>query len=355
MRALDHPKVLRAAGWPLLVAQRLHAVPRRFQSSLPGLSPARLRARVDLPVGGTPDVWLFTGCVMDAWMTDVHRAAATVLRATGATVARPIPGAACCGALHEHAGLASDRAPTRRAGDGHDAGRRADRRRLRRLWRRDEGVRRAARHTGAPRVLGPGARHRRARRGTRCAADSAHRASAWSSRIRATCGMCSAATPPVRTLLGAAYDLAETDDDGLCCGAGGAYAVLEPALALEIRARKVDGAAPGRRRLHGRREREPRVHDASHRRRADRRPPDRALAAALERGDPIAVTAHYDTLIERLQSIEEDLGDLAYARLRELASDPDGDGAARAKTEERKLLAARRRDREVDRVAAFAQ
>jgi len=47
-------------------------------------------------------------------------------------------------------------------------------------------------------------------------------------------------------------------------------------------------------------------------------------------------------LIERLQSIEEELGDLAYERLRELASDPDGDGAARAKVEERKLLSARR-------------
>ena len=54
----------------------------------------------------------------------------------------------------------------------------------------------------------------------------------------------------VRTLLGAAYDLVETDDDGLCCGAGGAYAALEPELATKIRARKLEaldraGAAPG--------------------------------------------------------------------------------------------------------------
>ena len=54
------------------------------------------------------------------------------------------------------------------------------------------------------------------------------------------------------------------------------------------------------------------------------------------------MTAEYDTLIERLESIEEDLGDLAYARLRELAADPDGDGTVRAKQEERKLLSARR-------------
>ena len=54
------------------------------------------------------------------------------------------------------------------------------------------------------------------------------------------------------------------------------------------------------------------------------------------------MSTDYETLIERLQSIEEDLGDLAYARLRELAADPDGDDATRVKTEERKLLSARR-------------
>jgi glycolate oxidase iron-sulfur subunit len=44
----------------------------------------------------------------------------------------------------------------------------------------------------------------------------------------------------VRTLLGAAYDVRDTDDEGLCCGAGGAYAVSHPDLAYEIRARKID-------------------------------------------------------------------------------------------------------------------
>jgi glycolate oxidase iron-sulfur subunit len=38
--------------------------------------------------------------------------------------------------------------------------------------------------------------------------------------------------------LAPAYALAETDDDGLCCGAGGAYAVLQPDLATDIRERK---------------------------------------------------------------------------------------------------------------------
>ena len=38
----------------------------------------------------------------------------------------------------------------------------------------------------------------------------------------------------VRTVLAPAYRLHETADDGLCCGAGGAYAVRERALAGRI-------------------------------------------------------------------------------------------------------------------------
>lgn len=42
-------------------------------------------------------------------------------------------------------------------------------------------------------------------------------------------------------------ELVELDDDGLCCGAGGAYSVLQPELAGDIRDRKVaaiDRVAP---------------------------------------------------------------------------------------------------------------
>src|SRR5262249_3463195 len=41
------------------------------------------------------------------------------------------------------------------------------------------------------------------------------------------------------TALAPAYTLVDTDDDGLCCGAGGAYALLQPRLAGSIRERKV--------------------------------------------------------------------------------------------------------------------
>jgi len=34
-------------------------------------------------------------------------------------------------------------------------------------------------------------------------------------------------------------EVVELDDDGLCCGAGGAYSVVQPALATSIRERKI--------------------------------------------------------------------------------------------------------------------
>jgi glycolate oxidase iron-sulfur subunit len=47
----------------------------------------------------------------------------------------------------------------------------------------------------------------------------------------------------VRAVVGHVADLVELDDEGLCCGAGGAYAVLQPRLAGEIRERKVAAIA----------------------------------------------------------------------------------------------------------------
>ena len=44
----------------------------------------------------------------------------------------------------------------------------------------------------------------------------------------------------VRAVLRDAYAVIETADDGLCCGAGGAYSVLQPGLSAAVRTRKVD-------------------------------------------------------------------------------------------------------------------
>jgi len=47
----------------------------------------------------------------------------------------------------------------------------------------------------------------------------------------------------VRTVLRRYVDIVELDDEGLCCGAGGAYSALQPELAAEIRDRKVASIA----------------------------------------------------------------------------------------------------------------
>jgi glycolate dehydrogenase iron-sulfur subunit len=51
----------------------------------------------------------------------------------------------------------------------------------------------------------------------------------------------------VRTVLAPYVEqLVELDDDGLCCGAGGAYAALQPEMASAIRARKLDAISRSR-------------------------------------------------------------------------------------------------------------
>jgi glycolate oxidase iron-sulfur subunit len=240
---LPYPAVLRALTWMMLVAQRLRLVPRRF--GVPRLTRAALH-RLDVPIGGEPDAWLFTGCVMDAWLRDTHRATARVMRAAGTRVGRPGPSGACCGALHVHAGRVDDA-----------------RRLARRVIESMPG--------SAPVVVNSAG----------CGAAlkdygqllETPEAEAFAGRVRdfsewlvgagpievAPTGRVVVVQDPchlrhvqnahaaVRRALAPAYELRDTDDEGLCCGAGGAYAVQQPELSGAIRSRKVDAirrAAP---------------------------------------------------------------------------------------------------------------
>lgn len=229
--------LLLAFTWALLVAQRLRLVPRRF--GVPHLSARSLARPLRNPARpADPDAYLFPGCVMDAWQRDVHRAAARVMAATGARVGLPGRGGDCCGALHVHAGRTNEAQRLARrviasmpgetaivvdsAGCGaamKDYGRLLDTAeahafaaRVRDFseWVAERGV--PATHATGTRVVVQDPCHLR--------------------HVQRAAGA-------VRTVLGDAYELVDTDDDGLCCGAGGAYAVLEPELAGEIRDRKV--------------------------------------------------------------------------------------------------------------------
>lgn len=62
---LTHPRLLRAGSRVLALLQRARVIPKRL-----GLPPLPLRS-APLRSSGT-DVYLFTGCVMDAWQRQVH-------------------------------------------------------------------------------------------------------------------------------------------------------------------------------------------------------------------------------------------------------------------------------------------
>jgi glycolate oxidase iron-sulfur subunit len=242
LRTLRWHRLVLAGSSLLGVAQRLRLVPTRVvrRLGLPARVPVR---RPRLRPSGT-DVWLFTGCVMDAWMRDVHADVQAVVEATGAGVALPGHEAACCGALAQHAGLASDaRALARRTmralpGDAPILVDAAGCGAMLKDYGHLLGTPEAAAFSGrvldvhewlAERIdaltgaTGPTA----GERPTVAVQDPCH--------LRHV----QRAHASVRTVLAPYATLVELDDEGLCCGAGGAYAAVEPELAGAIRDRKI--------------------------------------------------------------------------------------------------------------------
>jgi glycolate oxidase iron-sulfur subunit len=229
--------VLLAMTWVAWAAQRVRLLPRRL--GLPTLSARSLATSIAAPTGGDPTAWCFTGCVMDAWLRDTHRSTVRVMRAAGADVARPGRGGDCCGALHLHAGREREalrlarRVITSMPGDApivvNSAGCGAVMKDYGRLLGTTEAAAFSARvRDFSEWVAEQAPLPMRATGTTLVVQDPCH--------LRHVQRM----QGPVRSVLAGAYALRETDDDGLCCGAGGAYAVLQPELATAIRDRKAD-------------------------------------------------------------------------------------------------------------------
>lgn len=237
-RALGHHRLLLAGSSVLAVAQRARLVPKQLGL---GRLPVR-RGPAVRPTGA--DVWLFTGCVMDAWLRDVHRATAQVLDAVGLTYRMPGAGGSCCGALHVHAGLSDDAAALARGvmasmpGGApvvvNSAGCGAALKDYGHLLGTAEAVAFSARVVDVHELVAQRLERLRPVRGMGpvIVQDPCHLRHVQRTHLA------------VRTVLGAVADVVELDDDGLCCGAGGAYSALEPELAGQIRDRKL--AAIGR-------------------------------------------------------------------------------------------------------------
>jgi glycolate oxidase iron-sulfur subunit len=232
-RVLAHHRLLLAGSTLLAAAQRLHLVPKRM-----GLPKLALR-RGPVPPQTGDGAWLFTGCVMDAWQRQTHRNTARVLTAVGVTYRAPGAGGGCCGALHIHAGLTEEAqrlaADVIRSMPGeapivvNSAGCGAALKDYGHLLDTDEARAFSARVRDASEFVAPLMDRLKIRRrlGAVTVQDPCHLRHVQRAHL------------PVRTVLSAVADVVELDDDGLCCGAGGAYSTLQPGLAGDIRERKL--------------------------------------------------------------------------------------------------------------------
>jgi glycolate oxidase iron-sulfur subunit len=238
LAGLSRHRLLLVGSSVLAVAQRLRLVPPRA-----GLAKLPLRRGPALRATGT-DVWLFTGCVMDAWQRGTHRATAALIGRAGAAFALPDASTGgCCGALHAHAGLHDAAAGLARRviasmpGDApilvNSAGCGAAMKDYGRLLGTPEAAAFSARVLDVHEWLA-----------TRLDRLPPHRARS-AVIVQDPCHLrhVQRAHLPVRAVLGHVADVIELDDDGLCCGAGGAYSALEPELATSIRDRKVAAIA----------------------------------------------------------------------------------------------------------------
>jgi glycolate oxidase iron-sulfur subunit len=241
-RVLGHHRLLVALSRAGAVAQRCRLVPSRLASRL--ALPTLPWRQAPLVASGS-DVWLFTGCVMDAWQRHVHQAAKAVIEASGAGVALPQAGGDCCGALHIHAGLGPEarRLATRVMGsmpgdapilvDSAGCG----------AALKDYGhlVGTPAASEFAARVFD--VQEWLATRMDRLPAGDGGPAGAVAIQDPCHLRQVQRRHEAVRTVLAPYAQLVELDDEGLCCGAGGAYSALHPELAEPIRQRKLEAIA----------------------------------------------------------------------------------------------------------------
>lgn len=259
---LGRPGLLRWGTTALAILQRLgilRLAPRTMTAALPARLPLRRprlsaagfphRSEVAPPAGDPAEVVLFTGCVMDAWLPEVHGAAEEVLTAIGVTVERSGDRAGCCGALHGHAGLESE------------ARRHAER--VVSALTGDRPVLLDSAGCGAA-LKGYGTLLRTPE--ARAFADRVYDIQEWlaadgrlvalppagpetgpreSVIVQDPCHLrhAQACHGAVREVLAPHVDLVELDDEGLCCGAGGAFSLVQPGLAGDARDRKVAAVA----------------------------------------------------------------------------------------------------------------
>lgn len=238
LSTLTRHRLLTATAPFVAWARRRGLVPTRLVPSDIDPSPGE-----PLVSSSRPDVWIFTGCVMDAWQRDTHRSVAAIAGELGFAIGVPDSRGACCGALHSHQGLVTDARRLARSvmdsmpGDApivvDSAGCGAALKDYHHLIGTPEAAAFAARVKDVHEWLEPHMsalmRDRSPRPRTRVVVqDPCHLRHVQKSHAA------------VRGVLSHVVDIVELDDDGLCCGAGGAFSALQPDMAESVRRRKVE-------------------------------------------------------------------------------------------------------------------
>ena len=308
-KLLHHRRLLRSAVAMGAVAQRLHLMPKKLNLPVIPLRQGKLRpsgdssresSRPSSTIGsgnniGKSDpshrntnsnkgtVWLFTGCIMDATMRDVHHASQQVIEATGAKVGFPGNKANCCGSLHRHAGLAKDAVKLARrtiaafpgdapilvnsAGCGavlKDYGNILGTEEARKFSSRVKDIHEWLAEHELPQAMTETSTASTITSDVAITSDTV--APKPTASPAATLASHSITAPPkpyvtkpkvaildpchlrhaqgvhnsVREALQPYAEIAELDDQGMCCGAGGAYSFTHPELATAIRNRKIE-------------------------------------------------------------------------------------------------------------------
>ncbi len=235
-KPLASPTMLNVGSKALAIAQRARLVPKRL-----GISATVPLRQPSLDASGQ-DVHLFTGCIMDAWQRDIHLAVKRVVEAGGIGVMPTGDTAPCCGALHTHAGLTGE---SRRLAD-------------RMIDALDDGKPILVDSAGCGAAMKDYG-HLLGTPEAEAFASRVYDIAEWLAgsdedlptakpldirvAIQDPCHLrhVQRVHQATRTVLRPyVRELVELDDDGLCCGAGGAYSVLQPELAGQIRDRKLD-------------------------------------------------------------------------------------------------------------------
>lgn len=245
---LERPSLLQASTQLLKAAQRIGPLAKAMP--VPRVSPQK----IELTNSGT-DVILFSGCVMDVWQREVHLATQQVLEAAGFGVTISGQKLACCGALSSHQGLA-DQAKAMAQNVIKGIGELEEEYDIpagRPLLVNSAGCGAALKEYGH--LLGTDQAHKFSERVfdvhefllEHIDALPTPKPDGDAEDVRVVvqdpCHLrhVQKQHTAVHRLLGRYYKhVVEIPDGGLCCGAGGAYSVMQPELAEQMRSRKIE-------------------------------------------------------------------------------------------------------------------